>query len=180
MTIPSTLGPAQSEVDTRSFRSALGEFGTGVTVITTLDASGRLYGVTVSSFNSVSLDPPLILWSQALRAPSNPVFQRSALFAVNVLDGDQQDLSSHFARASTDKFSGVDYKLSDEGLPLLEGAAAHLVCRNDYRLYGGDHAIFVATVLRFSHSEDSTPLFFWKGRYLRPETAGASDQSSVS
>ena len=168
MNIPQATAASLDASDARAFRNALGHFGTGVTVITTRDDEGRLYGVTVSSFNSVSLDPPLILWSQALGAPSNPVFQRSPSFAVNVLNGDQQALSNHFARPSEDKFAEVDYELSDEGLPLLRGAAATLICSNDYRLYGGDHTLFLATVQRFNCAPRPRPLFFWRGRYLQP------------
>ncbi|MES2535513.1 MAG: flavin reductase family protein [Pseudomonadota bacterium] len=157
-----------TEFDQRDFRNALGTFGTGVTVITTRDDSGKLYGVTVSSFNAVSLDPPLILWSQSCGAPSNRVFQRAPHFVVNVLSAQQSDLSDRFARSSPDKFDGVDFSTTEEGIPVLAGTAGHFVCRNDYQLYGGDHTIFLARVLRFTHDADTRPLFFWKGQYLRP------------
>jgi flavin reductase (DIM6/NTAB) family NADH-FMN oxidoreductase RutF len=156
------------EFDQREFRNALGTFGTGVTIITTTDDSGKLYGVTVSSFNSVSLAPPLILWSQSCRAPSNPVFQRSPRFVVNVLAAHQSELSDRFARPSPDKFSGADFSYTEEGLPVLAGTAGHFVCRNEYQLYGGDHTIFLARVLRFTHDANTRPLFFWKGQYVRP------------
>jgi 3-hydroxy-9,10-secoandrosta-1,3,5(10)-triene-9,17-dione monooxygenase reductase component len=156
------------EFDQRDFRNALGTFGTGVTVITTRDDSGKLYGVTVSSFNSVSLAPPLILWSQSRSAPSNPVFQRAPHFVVNVLAAHQSDLSNRFARFSEDKFDGVDYSCTEDGLPVLAGTAGHFLCRNEYQLYGGDHTIFLARVLSFNHETDTRPLFFWRGQYLRP------------
>jgi flavin reductase (DIM6/NTAB) family NADH-FMN oxidoreductase RutF len=156
------------EFDQRDFRNALGSFGTGVTVITTRDEAGKLYGVTVSSFNSVSLSPPLILWSQSRTAPSNPVFQRAARFVVNVLAADQSELSNRFARFRDDKFAGVDYSCTEDGLPVLAGTVGHFVCHNEYQLYGGDHTIFLARVLSFEHGSDARPLLFWRGQYLQP------------
>jgi flavin reductase (DIM6/NTAB) family NADH-FMN oxidoreductase RutF len=168
---PATVPVTGPVTDTRRFRQALGRFGTGVTVVTTADDAGTLYGVTVSSFNAVSLDPPMVLWSQALHAPSNPVFQRMPRFVVNVLAGSQETLAMQFARPSPDKFAGVDYTLDEDGLPLLAGAVAHFVCSNDFRAYGGDHAIFIARVLRYSQKPElDDPLFFWGGRFLKPKT----------
>lgn len=165
-TCPNTV--AATNTDSASFREALAHFGTGVTVVTTRDENGALYGVTVSSFNSVSLEPRMVLWSQALKAPSSPVFQNAPLFAINVLDADQQELATHFARPHADKFTGIDYSLSEEGLPLLDGAAAYFICRNDHQAYGGDHTVFIATVMRFAHHEAAKPLFFWRGKFLQP------------
>ena len=160
-----------SDPDSTSFRNALAHFGTGVTVVTARDEDGSLYGVTVSSFNAVSLEPRMVLWSQALKAPSNPVFQKVPLFAINVLDASQQELATHFARPSCDKFAGVDYRLSEEGLPILEGTAAYFICSNDHQAYGGDHTVFISTVIRFAHREAAQPLFFWKGQFLQPLAA---------
>jgi flavin reductase (DIM6/NTAB) family NADH-FMN oxidoreductase RutF len=159
---------AGSSCDPRQFRDALGCFGTGVTVVTTRDDEGRLYGVTASSFNSVSLSPPMVLWSLSLNAPSNAVFRKAPLFVVNVLNGHQEDIASRFSRAHPDKFSGIAHTLTDEGLPVIDGAAAHFLCRNDHLAYGGDHNVFIATVLRFSHEPETEPLFYWRGRFLRP------------
>lgn len=155
----------RSSGNERLFRDALGRFATGVTVVTTRDEQGRLYGVTASSFNSVSVEPPMVLWSQATRAPSNPVFQRAPNYCVNVLAAGQRWLSDRFARPAENKFDGVDYTLSEEGLPLLHGALAHFLCRNDYKCWGGDHTIFVATVFRFAHAQSADPLVFFGGRY---------------
>jgi hypothetical protein len=108
--------PEQSpEFDQRDFRNALGHFGTGVTVITTKDASGQMYGVTVSSFNSVSLSPPLVLWSQVRGAPSHQAFVDSPYFIVNILSESQKDISNHFAKPSEDKFKDIAHHLSPEG-----------------------------------------------------------------
>ena len=160
--------PSDSPCDPRLFRDALGCFGTGVTVVTTRDDEGRLYGVTANSFNSVSLSPPMVLWSLSLNAPSNPVFRKAPLFVVNVLNGDQEEIAMRFARAHPDKFSGIPHTLTDEGLPVIDNAAAHFLCRNDHLAYGGDHNIFIATVLRFSHQAQSDPLFYWRGKFVRP------------
>lgn len=155
--------------DSRDFRKALSRFGTGVTVVTTADEHGALYGVTASSFNSVSMDPPMVLWSQALRAPSNPVFQRMPRFAVNVLSASQEHLALQFARPSQDKFAGVAFELSAEGLPVLSDVDACFICSNEYRAYGGDHSIFIARVLRYSHrTQPGNPLIFWGGQFLKP------------
>jgi flavin reductase (DIM6/NTAB) family NADH-FMN oxidoreductase RutF len=151
--------------DPRLFRNALGTFATGVTVVTACDEEGRLYGVTASSFNSVSLEPPMVLWSQSTRAPSNPVFQRVPYYCVNVLAASQQALSDRFSRPAEKKFAGVDHSLSPEGLPMLHGAIAHFVCRNDYKCYGGDHTLFVGTVTAFGHAAPADPLIFFRGCY---------------
>lgn len=157
--------------NTRALRDALGHFGTGVTVITTRDERGGLYGITVNSFASVSLDPPLVLWSQAKGAPSNPAFQRCEHFAVNVLTADQELLSRHFARPQADKFGEVEFDLDEHGLPIIRSSAATFICRNDFRLPGGDHVIFLATVLRFAYEDEAAPLLFWRGRFLQTSPA---------
>jgi flavin reductase (DIM6/NTAB) family NADH-FMN oxidoreductase RutF len=157
------------EFDRRDLRNALGAFGTGVTVITTKDDEGRLYGVTASSFNSVSLSPPLVLWSQSRSAPSHAVFRNAPRFAVNILAADQTDLSERFSRPSVDKFAGVDFSFTDVGMPLLSGTAGHFICSNENQIDGGDHVIYLARVLAYCHDVAARPLFFWKGRYLQPE-----------
>ena len=154
--------------DSRDFRDALGHFGTGVAVITTRDEDGRPYGLTATSFNSVSLDPPLILWSQGRQAPSHPVFLRAQRFVVNVLAAEQRELGHHFARHSEDKFRGVPVATADHGLPVLAGAAAHFVCTTESCVEGGDHCVFIARVVDYTHRHDAQPLFFWRGRMLAP------------
>ena len=115
--------------DSRALRDVLGAFVTGVTVITALDEAGTPYGLTANSFSSVSLDPPLVLWSQALTAPSHPVFRAADRFAINILACDQVEISNRFARAADRKFEGVPVRVGLGGLPLLEGCAAYLECR---------------------------------------------------
>ncbi len=154
--------------DPRDFRNALGQFGTGVAVITTCDDDGRPYGLTATSFNSVSLDPPLILWSQGRAAPSHPVFLRAGRFVVHVLSAEQSALGHHFARACDDKFRGVDVRLEHGGLPVLAGAAAHFICTTEACVDGGDHCVFIARVVDYTYRHDAQPLFFWRGRMLAP------------
>lgn len=156
---------ADAEVSGRELRSALGVFATGVVVVTACDAEGARVGLTVNSFNSVSLDPPLILWSLSLRAPSLPVFRRAEHFVINVLAADQEHLSKHFARGHADKFTDVPCIAASHGAPILLGAAAHFECRRAYEYYGGDHLIFIGRVERHAHC-DKTPLIFLRGAYL--------------
>lgn len=151
--------------DSRELRQVLGSFVTGVTVITTVDADGRPYGLTANSFSSVSLDPPLILWSQSNTAPSHPVFSNAGRFAVNILADDQVDVSNRFARPSEDKFSGLPVTPGLGGVPLLAGCAAHLECRRVHSYPGGDHTVYIGEVERIER-RPRQPLVFGGGRYL--------------
>ncbi|WP_067177702.1 flavin reductase family protein [Microtetraspora niveoalba] len=148
----------------RSLRDALGQFATGVAVVTTATWDGERAGVTVNSFTSVSLDPPLVLWCLSLRAPSEPVFRRAGRFAVNVLAADQDGLSRRFATPGPDKFAGVETCLSACGLPVLAGTVAFFLCRTLTAHDGGDHRIFVGEVERFER-RGGEPLVFHSGRY---------------
>ena len=152
-------------IDPHSLRKVLGSFVTGVTVITTIDKNGKAYGLTANSFSSVSLDPPLILWSQSLTAPSYPVFRDALRFAVNILADDQIDISRRFAGSSDDKFTGVAMRAGIGGLPLIEGCAAYLECTSEDRFPGGDHAVFLGRVEKIEHSNRSS-LIFGGGKYL--------------
>ena len=152
------------EVDSTDFRSALGGFATGVTVVTTADNGGAPFGVTASSFNSVSLDPPLVLWSLSKSAKSIGAFTNSGHFAVHVLATDQQPLSNHFARSGGDKFSAVDWKIGVLGSPLLTDYASRFECRTLHQYEGGDHIIFVGEVVTFDQ-QDGMPLVFHRGSY---------------
>lgn len=152
------------DIDPRELRRALGCFATGVTLVTARRNDGTPVGLTVNSFSSVSLDPPLVLWSLSLYAPSLPAIQEATHFAVNVLAADQTDLSNRFAKPSDDKFAGVAITDGLAGLPLIDGAVAHFQCRNEFRYYGGDHVIFVGRVEAYSHN-GRAPLVFCQGRY---------------
>ena len=155
------------EFDLRDFRNALGHFGTGVTVITTVDENNQYFGVTVSSFNSVSLNPPLVLWSQVRGAPSHQAFLKSDYFIVNILSEDQKDISNTFSRPSEDKFKDIAHHLSPQGIPILDGTLGHFICKRERDIDGGDHVIFIGRVASYSYntSEHKAPLFFWKGKY---------------
>jgi len=169
-------GLAQPQrIDPRAFRDALGAFVTGVTIVTTCDSEGRQVGLTANSFNSVSLDPPLILWSLALNSPSLNAFREAKWWAVHILSLDQEEMSARFARRGIDKFDGLAVSKGPGGIPLLDGAAARFVCRTAFEYEGGDHAIFVGEVCEFDQSQVA-PLVYHQGRYGRvlPDIGAAS------
>jgi 3-hydroxy-9,10-secoandrosta-1,3,5(10)-triene-9,17-dione monooxygenase reductase component len=150
--------------DRREFRNALGTFATGVTVITARAADGSPVGLTANSFNSVSLDPPLVLWGLAKSARSMPVFAEAEHWAVHVLAAEQEAVSNAFAKSGEDKFAGIELEQGVADLPLLPGCAARFQCRTRYRYEGGDHIIFVGEVLDFDR-RPASPLVYHAGRY---------------
>ncbi len=164
--------------DRTAFRTALGRFVTGVTVVTAVAETGEPVGLTANSFNSVSLDPPLVLWSLSRRSASLPVFERASHFAVNVLSVEQKALSDRFARRDVDRFRGVSWHPGAGGAPVLAGCAAVFECRCEQRFEGGDHVIFLGHVERFDH-EERTPLAFHAGAYARPEGYGETGAEGV-
>jgi len=147
------------------FRAALGMFATGVTIVTARAANGRLVGLTANSFNSVSLHPPLVLWSLARAAGSMGVFASGSHYAINVLAADQQALALRFASKGVDRFAGVAWEPGTAGAPLLHGAVATFECYNRSRYAEGDHIIFVGEVERCAHRADAAPLLFHGGRF---------------
>jgi flavin reductase (DIM6/NTAB) family NADH-FMN oxidoreductase RutF/DNA-binding MarR family transcriptional regulator len=149
--------------DQRAFRRTLGQFATGVAIMTAR-AGDRLVGVTANSFTSVSLDPPLVLWSLESTAQSLPVFREASHFAVNVLSADQVALSTRFARSSSEKFQAVSWEPGCGGVPLIKGVAAHFECLREAEHRGGDHVILVGRVDRFARF-DRDVLVFAHGRY---------------
>ncbi|MGQ0658258.1 MAG: flavin reductase family protein [Chromatiales bacterium] len=159
--------PLASALSERELRAALGCFATGVTVVTTRGPREELIGITASSFNSVSMDPPLVLFSLGRSAYSLKAFLRTHNFAVNILSADQQELSKCFAKALIDKWSDCDYVLTDTGCPFLAGALARFECRTHHTYEGGDHIIFVGEVLRFDHRPEGRPLLYYRGRYAQ-------------
>jgi flavin reductase (DIM6/NTAB) family NADH-FMN oxidoreductase RutF/DNA-binding IclR family transcriptional regulator len=152
--------------DSRELRRTLGAFVTGVTVITTTDGEGRFHGVTANSFSSVSLDPPLVLWSQVVNTQSHQTFFKAERFAVNILAEDQVELSNRFAKSSPEKFAGLEVDVGLGGIPLLRGCGARLQCRVVSRLPGGDHTIYIGEVDSIEQAERK-PLVFGNGQYLR-------------
>jgi flavin reductase (DIM6/NTAB) family NADH-FMN oxidoreductase RutF len=150
---------AEPEFDTTHFRAALSQFATGVTVITTRDEGGGFFGMTASSFNSVSLTPPLVLWSLGSTSRSLPLFSVNSHYVINVLAGDQASLAERFASRLDDRFEGVDYELSRTGLPILRGVSAWFECHNRSRYPEGDHVIFVGEVERCEFDKKSALVF---------------------
>ena len=151
-------------IDPKAFRRALGNFATGVTIITARAPDGSTVGVTASSFNSLSMDPPLILWSSMKEARSCAIFESATHFAVNILAADQMDMSNHFARQQPDKFAGLDYEEGLGGAPLFPDCAGRFQCESYAKLDGGDHWIFVGRVVGFDDF-GRAPLIFHQGSY---------------
>lgn len=154
-------------LDTRLLRQAMGRFATGVTVLTTRGTCGKREGLTVNSFSTVSLDPPLVLWSLSRGAGSFATFAAAPFFVVNVLASDQLDLCRHFSTRQDDKLAGIAYRDGLGGCPVLEPALAQFECRREMHVDGGDHTIFIGRVLRVAQAEGE-PLIFAGGSYHRP------------
>jgi len=159
------LAQAVDPLDARQFRNALGQFATGVTIVTTRSAEGVPVGLTVSSFNSVSLAPPLVLWSLAHTAASLPVFACGTHFAVHVLAGDQQALAERFAARGIDRWADLPVTAGLGGVPLLAGAAATFECVCHSQHQAGDHTIFVGEVQRAQQRPGVAPLLYHGGRF---------------
>jgi flavin reductase (DIM6/NTAB) family NADH-FMN oxidoreductase RutF len=158
----------------QDFRAALGLFATGVTIVTALAPDGQAVGLTVNSFNSVSLAPPLVLWSLGLRAGSLPVFTACSHYNIHILGADQRALAERFASRTADRFAGVAWRPGLAGVPFIDGCAAVFECRNHRRHEEGDHVIFVGEVLHCSApattattaaKPGTTPLIFHGGRF---------------
>ena len=150
-------------LDQNLFRKALSRFPTGVAVATTVSADGQPKGMTISSFNSVSMTPPLILWSIGLEAACLEDFREADRFAVNILSAEQAGISQKFAAAQNNRFATIDWSLSAFGLPLIHGAAALLECQVWARYPGGDHEIIVGKVCHLTDNE-KMPLLYGLGR----------------
>lgn len=159
-----THADALAPIDPLQLRRCLGQFVTGVAVITTLDADGQAHGMTVNSFASVSLDPPLVLWSLRRQAWTFGIYEAAPRFVVNVLAEDQQDLAMRFAKPIEDRFAGVASRTGLGGVPLLDGCLAHLECTTQERWPGGDHLVFLGQVQRMWHV-DGAPLAYSRGGF---------------
>ncbi len=155
---------AERDFDSAQFRRALAQFATGVTVITTRLADGSFRGLTASSFNSVSLSPPLVLWSLGNGANSLPIFSGNSHYVINVLAADQAHLAKRFSTRTDNPFADIDYELSRTGQPILKGVSAWFECHNRSRYPEGDHVIFVGEVENCQvHPQPS--LIFHDGRF---------------
>jgi flavin reductase (DIM6/NTAB) family NADH-FMN oxidoreductase RutF len=151
--------------DKRQLRDVFGTFTTGVTIVTTRTADGKTHGVTANSFSSVSLEPPLVLWCQAVTSKSHSSFNESEHFVVNILAEDQINVSNQFAKSHEDKFAGIDHYEGLGGAPVIRGSAAHLECVKVAAYPGGDHVVFIGRVERVGRSS-RRPLAFGSGRYM--------------
>lgn len=146
------------------FRAALGRFASGVTVVTTKDNAGKLHGMTVSAFCSVSMNPPLILICVMKTTPCHYAFEESRVFVVNVLSENQQYLSNHFASRHHDKFEGIDFSEGVFGIPVLNNCLVNLECTLRHSYDGGDHSIFVGEIQKAT-VQDGKPLAYFHGKY---------------
>ena len=149
----------------RDFRATLGMFATGVTIVTARTAAGDPVGLTANSFNSVSLDPPLVLWSLAKAAGSMAAFANGRHYAINVLSADQRALAERFAARDVDRWQGVDFVEGASGAPLLKGCVAIFECFNRSQYTEGDHVIFVGEVERCTRNSSASPLLYHGGRF---------------
>jgi flavin reductase (DIM6/NTAB) family NADH-FMN oxidoreductase RutF len=148
------------------FRKALGTFATGVTVVTACNAEGERFGLTANSFNSVSLQPPLVLWSLSRSASSMPVFSRGSHYAIHILASDQKNLALQFAAKNVDRFAGISVQKGMAGAPILPGVLAVFECFNRSQYEEGDHVIFVGQVEHCSRREQAQPLLYHDGKFF--------------
>lgn len=161
--------------DTPGFRQALSQFATGVAVTTARGPDDAAVGLTMSSFNAVSLDPPLILFSVDRRARSLPAILAARGYAVNILSREQEALADGFAKSLSDKWVDVAHSLGHAGAPLIHGALAQFECEPYAHHDGGDHVIFIGRVVRFSAESEAEPLVYFRGRY---HGVGAGERSA--
>jgi len=157
---------SQTTIDPAQFKSTLGRFASGITVITTHDADGRDHGMTLSAFSSLSLDPPLVLACIGDAASIAGTMATADHFALNILAADQEPLSRRFSAKDEDRFEQIGMTRGAHGLPLLDGALGHLQCRITARYPGGDHTIVVGEVIAAT-SRDGDPLLYYRGGYAR-------------
>jgi len=154
-----------TEIAPRALRQVLGSYPTGVAIVTTRAADGRPVGLTINSFASLSLEPALVLWSLVDRSPSLEAFRDAPHFAISVLGSDQQAVAQRFATAGLpEKFDGVPVREAPEGLPVIDGSLAVLVCAVERCTPAGDHLLFMGRVLRMDRREGK-PLVFHGGRF---------------
>ena len=159
--------------DKRDLRNALGSFGTGVTVVTSGNKQTRFVGVTANSFSSVSLEPPIVLWSLGSASPSLHIFDATGRFVINILSLQQMDLSKRFASNVADKFEGVDLRDGLDGLPVLNECVATFECKTIQRTVVGDHVLFLGQVEKYTYERKPT-LLFCQGNYLQGAECEAS------
>jgi len=165
--LPSSTLPkaGQPSFSSQEFRTSLAMFATGVTIVTARTPAGVLVGLTANSFNSVSLNPPLVLWSLSQAASSMAALSTGSHYAINILAADQKELAERFASRREDRWLDVSFTEGVCGAPLLTGAAATFECFNRSRYEEGDHVIFVGEVERCGHRPGAAPLLFHGGKF---------------
>ena len=164
---PESPEPAEwglSAFEAKALRGVLGQYPTGVAIVTTRLADGQGVGLTINSFASLSLSPPMVLWSLVDTSPSLTAFSECSHFAISILARQHQDLALRFARPAPDKFAGAPIIDTPEGMPAIAGALATLVCRPEQRVVAGDHVLFIGRVVRV-HRLDAAPLVFHAGQF---------------
>lgn len=166
--MPKSTLPSQARAphfSSTEFRTALGMFATGVTIVTARSPTGELVGLTANSFNSVSLTPPLVLWSLSQAATSMDAFRQGSHYAINILAADQQELALRFATRGTDRFVNLEFTVGVCGAPLITGSVATFECFNRSRYAEGDHVIFVGEVEHCSYRAGASPLLYHGGKF---------------
>jgi flavin reductase (DIM6/NTAB) family NADH-FMN oxidoreductase RutF len=161
----SEIGYTPDPNNLRTFRNALGRYATGVTIVTAREAGGGgPVGITANSFASVSLDPPLVLWSAARSSLRHAHFSVASAFAIHVLGAEQAELATRFSRNGAD-FTDTDFRANAQGVPLLPGCLARFECLTETRHEGGDHTIIIGRVTHFTLGAETVPLIFAQGRF---------------
>ena len=156
---------SQAQTDTRALRNALGQFATGIAIVTAIDPDGHPIGLTVNSFSAVSLDPALVLWCLDNGSHNLAAFQRASHHAINILSVDQKDLSNRFATWPADRFVGIDWRAGAGGAPVFPGCCVTFEVANETQTAGGDHTIFIGRVERYAQASELAPLLFHAGQY---------------
>lgn len=158
---------SQPQTDSRTLRNALGQFATGVAIVTAIDPDGQPVGLTVNSFSAVSLEPALVLWCLDKASHNLAAFRQASHHAINILAADQRDLSNRFATWPIDRFAGLPWQAGAGGAPLLSGCCATFEVANEMQHEAGDHLIFVGRIERFSEIAGGSPLLFHNGQYRK-------------
>jgi flavin reductase (DIM6/NTAB) family NADH-FMN oxidoreductase RutF len=153
-------------IDQRELRNTLGTFATGITVVTTTAKDGSMIGVTINSFASVSLDPPMVLFSLKTESPLNDIFLNADTFNINILSADQEKASNLFAGPTPDKFNHVEWFKGENGSPILKSCIGTLECKRSTSHNGGDHTIFIGEVTHYQYNPAGKPLLYFKGAYI--------------
>lgn len=155
------------EIDPRALRDALGLYPTGVTVVTAYDAQDNPAGITVNSFASVSLSPPLVLWSVDKGGSTHDIYTQAEHFCIHFLRQDQANLSQRFSAVMENRFDGISWSRGEHGSPLLEGCVAKIDCVRETVFPGGDHSIIVGRVVNLDTDSTNSPLVFHQGSYKK-------------